>query len=645
MSLNKVVEKDVKKDLDLLLKWLYEAEASSAESNWRKEAMEDYKFYAGKQDYDEVLSALEEQNRPDSTYNKVKTKIDMLVGMAAQSKHECVTLPVGAEDAPLAELMSQVIKFYRRQLKISRKELEVFEHTVKCGRSLLHYSVGGNNPFSPEIKVKRVSGFDYFVDPRSKEYDLSDARYVFIESWLTAEEAEALFGKKAAEGGFDVGGSSGSSVERWLNDTREFRQGTSVFKPLFYDEINDTYRVVEAWYRKWVDVVWFIDPQVGTPQQLTPEEFEKYKEMVKEPLVGLKTKKQQVYYLIFSGDVLLEGGESPYTGLEETVKSGFPFVQCGAFKDEDENRWFGVVQVAKDPQRVLNTTRRQFVHLLQTLPKGMLKHEAGAVLNIEEYETESSKPNFHLEMMEGKMDRAEFVHQPPIFPVYQTLDQMFDVDIKDTMGIHDTLMGVQTTSREPGVSVRARQETNLAVLYPLFANYEEFRLESSRLLMYFIQRFVRDDVLIRIEGEKGAQMLQINSQMNPQVEGWNDISAGRFDLVVEEVAETATTRTYIAQILAEYAHNNPGAIPPDLILEYSNVPFSVKQQVKAFHEQQMMAQQKQQEAENAFKQRELEIKMLEAEAKMVAARRSANESKQEGKQKSQTQGQKKKGKA
>ena len=42
--------------------------------------MEDYRFYAGDQDTDEVKAALSSLNRPASVFNEVKPKIDMLIG-------------------------------------------------------------------------------------------------------------------------------------------------------------------------------------------------------------------------------------------------------------------------------------------------------------------------------------------------------------------------------------------------------------------------------------------------------------------------------------------------------------------------------------------------------------------------------------
>jgi hypothetical protein len=120
----------------------------------------------------------------------------------------------------------------------------------------------------------------------------------------------------------------------------------------------------------------------------------------------------------------------------------------------------------------------------------------------------------------------------------------------------------------------------------------------------------------RIEGQNGAMLMQVNTQMNPQVQGYNDITAGEFDVYVEEGIESTTMRMAIAQWLTDFAMNNPNLIPPDVIMEYSNIPFSVKQQVKNW-----IAMQQQREDE--FKMAELKLQERELDIKEKAATSAA----------------------
>ena len=576
------------------ISWLHDAENSTPETYHRDVAKDDYAFYAGEQDTAEVLEALKEQNRPASTYNEVKPKIDMLVGLAGQTRFDPDVNPTGKEDEALADLMKGTIMHYKKKTKLLRHESDCFEHTVKAGRSLLYFYIDKENPFKPKIKCKRIPTYNFKIDPRSIEYDLSDARFLFIDQWVSEEDIKAFW----------------PHVDPALIKNHA---GSAEY-PLFYNEQLDMYRVVEIWYRKWIELYWFINPLTGKPENLLPGDFSKFTkqledgvpvgqggEVVKyeEKLPYERSMMKKMHYMLFSDCFKLEGGVSPYNW------EGFPGILYGAYKNDDKNSWFGAITAMKDPQIALNTMRRQLSHLLQTLPKGLLMHEVGSILNVEEYEDRSADPSFHLELAKGGITKVKFVQQPQISPVYQMFDAQMSQGIKDAGGIQDEMMGIQKTSREPGVTVRMRQEANIAVLYILFQNYRDSRLESTRLLMSLIQQYVTESELIRIRGPEGMQLVEINSQMNPEVAGFNDISALEYDLEADETIENSTLRLSIAQILTDFSHNNPGSVPPDLILDYANLPMSAKERVR-----QVWEAMRQQEQDNKDADREVELLKL-----------------------------------
>jgi hypothetical protein len=556
---------------DKLLKWLRDSEVSQPETWYRKDSMEDYRFYAGRQDSNQALAALAAQDRPATVFNEIKPKIDMLVGLAAQSKHDPLVEPVGSEDGALAELCTGVLKHYRRKLNMSRRELECFEHSVKGGRSLLHFYVNTDNPFQPKISIKRFNGRNFYLDPESTEYDMSDARYLFLESWLSVDELKARWPD------FDISQYQGYVV------------GNNVDLPSFFNEARDKYRIVEAWYYKVEDTIWFQNPISNQVENLAPKAFAQFSKACKEgiplgpqgqpqkfePPDPVPGKKKNYYYRIFSGTHIMEEGPSPYNF------DGIPSVLYGAYKDEDTNAWFGAIKMMKDPQRAINTMRRQLSHLLQTLPKGILVHESGAILNIDEYERNSAKPGFHLELGMGGMGKYKFETQPTISPVYSQYSAECSQSIKDVGGIQNEMMGQETSSRTPGVTVKNRQETNLAVLFLLYDNFRESRINGDKILLKFCQQYTSEGEIIKILGPEGSQLVQINTQINPDVQGFNDIRIGDYDVAMSEMNETSTTRQAFASLLMEYSQNNPGVIPPDLILEYADAPYTAIQAVKA----------------------------------------------------------------
>ncbi len=565
------------KDKDLLLKldtWLRESEMSIPEMHWRESAEIAYDFYANRQDSKKVKQYLIDHKRPTSVYNEIKPKIDKLVGLADQVRRVPEVVPVGVEDEALAELMNGAFRHFRKKSGTADREIEAFEHGVKSGRSFLYFYIDNSNPFYPRIKTKRIPGRDVHVDPNSVEYKMDeDARFVSISRWFNREDISAYWPKFKDEI---------SRMAQW---------DMTQYVPRYFDEFKHLYRLVEMYYKVPEKVVWVLNPMTGEPEVLSVAEWKELEKSVKEGTFELPngkklTKlpdaipsvKKNVYYAIFSGSVMLEHGKSKY------AYDGYPIVLYGAYKDENENKWFSAIDTMIDPQKALNTMRRQLSHLLQTSPKGILKYEVGSILNIDEYDQHSSEPNFKLEIAKGMYDRVGFTNQPQISPIYGELDAMFRQAMKDDSGIQDVLMGKETSSRAAGITEQLRLESNIAVLFLLFKNFRESRVNGAKILLSMIQQYIKMPQMIRIEGPNGMQLAAINSQTNRQVEGFNDLSAGRFDLEIDEAAENATSRREIANVLSTYAQNNPGSIPPEVILEYMDVPLSVRTKVAQYNQ-------------------------------------------------------------
>jgi hypothetical protein len=401
-------------------------------------------------------------------------------------------------------------------------------------------------------------------------------------------------------------------------------QSSDGSSPTFYNAIENTYRITECWYKQTEEVYWVTNPITQQQEKISVEDFGKMKaamntgfrlpngQVVVDPnFSGIKRYATVYKYVIFSNYFIFEKGNSKYR------YEGFPAILYGGFKHDKENRWFGLITLMKDPQKGVNTMRRQMQHLLQTSPKGILLHEVGAILDIESYEKRSAEPNFHLEVSSGGIEKLRFTEQPTISPVYSQLmgeDKQF---MKDVSGVQNDTLGIQTYSREPGITTQLRQGQNIAILFVLLENFKKSRLLSTMLMFSFMQQFVTQERLIRIEGPEGQQILQINSQNNPESPGFNDITTGKYDFYVEEGIETVNTRNSMAQMLIDLSQNNPGSIPPDIIIEYSGAPFSVIQKIKQYSEG-IRQQQMQMEQQKLAAEKELEDSRMETQRYIAA---------------------------
>jgi hypothetical protein len=578
--------------LDKVTKWLQQTEGSDAEANWAVESEEDYDFYSGDQDDLETLEKLADAKRPALVYNEIKPKVDVVIGLAGQNRQLPSAFPVEHNDEALVELANGVIKFFRRDSGFADNEMVCFGHTVKSGRSLLHFFVDDENPFEPAIKTKFVHGRNFRLDPRSVCYDMSDARFLFIDFWYDKEEIKVKYPK------FDP-------------DLVTQLQSSNQSSPTFYNAIEDTYRVTECWYKETGEFYWIKNPVTGKSERVDKATFEVIKLKMRTGVTlpsgqalydpefdGIKRFGTVYKYVIFSNYIIFAQGVSKHRW------EGFPDVLFAGFQHDKDNRWFGLISAMKDPQIGVNTMRRQMQHLLQTSPKGILIHEVGVILDVDAYEKHSAEPNYHMEVAQGALEKVRFTDQPTISPVYGQLLDKDEQFIKDVSGVQNDTLGIQTYSREPGITTQLRQGQNIAILFLLLDNFKKSRMQATKLLFSFIQQYVTNERIIRIEGKNGQQLLQLNTQNDPTAPGFNDVSIGQYDFYVEEGIETVNSRNSVAQMLIDIGRNSPGAVPPDLIIEYSGAPFTVVQQLKQYTQQ---SQQAQQQAEQ--QKQELEFKM------------------------------------
>jgi hypothetical protein len=308
-------------------------------------------------------------------------------------------------------------------------------------------------------------------------------------------------------------------------------------------------------------------------------------------------------YIIFSNCFIFAQGVSTHNW------EGFPCVLFGGYKHDKQNRWFGAITLMKDPQKGINTMRRQMQHLLQTSPKGILIHEVGAILDIEAYESKSAEPNYHMEVSSGSLEKVRFTDQPTISPVYGQLIETDKQFMKDVSGVQNDTLGIQTYSREPGITTQLRQGQNIAILFILLDNFKKSRLQATKLLFSLIQQYISTERVIRIEGQGGQQLLQLNTQNDPKAPGFNDVTVGKYDFFVEEGIETVNSRNSLAQMLIDLSQNAPGTVPPDLIAEYSGAPFSIVQQLKQFSAQSQQSAQAAKQAEEAATAQMEQLKM------------------------------------
>lgn len=544
-------------DLSRFREWF--KQAAESRRDWDKEAEEDYLFYTGKQWGEGDLEQLKKQKRPAITINKVKPLINLLSGYQRLNRYEPEFLPRTAEDLPLAKIRKGVTKQIFDLNSYDYVESHVFQDGCLGGRGWFEvafeydYTQPHGEWYRGRAIIKRRSPFDIYVDPESREWDLSDAEYVADARWVGKERLKRHFPERAAD--------IDAAMEIRDRD-EEIRDET--FDHMWYLRERKKVRLVTMWYRE-------------------------HGAMVRETPMGARViPDERVRCVSFIGDLILEDIPSPYE------HGFFPFVPFTAYCTGEGDIPAGVVRDIKDPQREINKRRSQILHIINTMSNSGWKTKRGSLdeKNMKVLREMGSTPGIVLEF--GTEEPREIQPKPLPSGIAQ-IEQACAGDIREISGINESMLGAPQPANTSGKAMEIQQRQSITQIATLFDN---LRMAKRRILELLwgvggrkglVQQFYTEPYVLRIVGEDGkSEFLPVNQPvpaMSPMTGGpmvdpmgnpviaqtLNDLSAGEFDIVVSDTPATPSKRVADFYALLEAAKAGV-PIPPDLILEASDIP-------------------------------------------------------------------------
>lgn len=333
-------DKTVDDVLTTLVHYFDESEQNTVEARAESELHRDY--YDGVQLTDEEISTLNERGQPPVIDNKVKDKIDSLLGMEIEVRTDPKAFPRTPNHQEAAEAATDGIRFVADNNFLPMVKSEVGNNLFVEGTGVASVSVDQKGV----IRVKHIMWDRFFFDPHSRKKNFSDARYLGEAIWMDLDVAKARY--PDAEEEFD-----GSINEA----TSQFSE-TYADKPLskWVDPKRKRVRVLEIYYK---DREW------------------------KRAVIGR-----------FS---ILEG---PTTSvyIDDEGETSHNYVARSAYVDRNGCR-YGVVRRYKDLQDEHNKRRSKMLHLASNRNIVM---DAGAVDDINQAKEELKKPDGMVVVNPGK---------------------------------------------------------------------------------------------------------------------------------------------------------------------------------------------------------------------------------------------------
>lgn len=239
---------------------------------------DDFLFRLGKQWPDDKVQKLKEAGIKPVTDNRIQPNIFLLTGLERQNRSDFKAFPEGEEDTIKAEIASALFKDSIKKSDFGYKASEAFEDGVTCGESALElYLDNTHSLLNAKPQWKKIDSSSIFPEPGSREYDYSDARYLYkLTIDLSKDDLIALFPEKreilekANLTKLDVSTLAGDEKHSQPKDYPKDQKSSSGNELVNQEEQHGD--LLERYYKKWVQKHYVGDKQTGEIKEAETKE-------------------------------------------------------------------------------------------------------------------------------------------------------------------------------------------------------------------------------------------------------------------------------------------------------------------------------------------------------------------------------------
>lgn len=513
----------------------YKSAVEATQEN-RRDMIDDQRFAAGDQWPDDIKAM--RVGRPMQTVNRLPVFIDQIIGDARQNKVAIKVFAGEDGDVDAAQIYSGLIRSIENRSNADFAYDTALEQSATYGFGAWRIKTQyvDDNSFDQEIAIERIqNSLNVHFDPSSIQPDYSDAEYAIVVDSISKDEFKSRW-PKASESNFQ---------------TEHMQAGWSS---------GDNMQIAEYWYKERTQATLYLlaDGTTTTDEPTAPEVVIRKR----------KTEKCAIKMCIMSGAEILE--QADWAGKY------IPIIGVNGKEDIVDGKRIlrGIVRHAKDPQRMYNYWRTIDTETKALAPKapvmvstkqldgldGLWSSALSGNLPYLPYNPDPQAP-MPQRLNAGMQDRG--FEQAALLAV----DEM-----KATTGIYSAALGEQSNETS-GRAILARQREGDTANFAYIDNLSRAIRYSARVIIDLIPKIYDTERVVEIMGIDGQKKLErINTARvtdEGAIEQVNDLTTGRYDLVVDVGPSYTTKRIEALNMMVEIAKMNPAImqIAGDLVVK------------------------------------------------------------------------------
>ena len=534
--------------------------ANDADSNNRSEALEDLKFAAGDQWPVEIQNSRTLEARPCLTINKVDAYCRQIANQQRQQRPRMKAHGMNTEaDAHMADVISGIFRHIEVQSDADAAYDTAFDFAVRMGWGFFRITTDYRNDdsFDQEIYIKPVDNpFTVYFDPNSTMPDGSDAEKVLITTVMSKEAFRKQYPNADDGTGFVQRGTGDTNAE-WV--------------------MKEDIRIAEYFYveRETATLVMLSDGTTAYQDEITGE----IKLAMEEQGITIADKRPSVRKVVKW--VKLTGIEI----LEESVWAGkyIPIIPVYGqmLTVENKRKKFGLVRMAKDPQRMYNFWTTSITESVALAPKAKWLLAEG---QDEGHENEWAMANIKsMPVLRYKQKDIDGQPAPPpqrLQPEPPPQGLMaaaagITSDLQQVVGIFDPSQ--LPTGNISGKALQGQQQQVDMTNFHYYDNLTRSIRQCGRVILDLIPKIYDRERVLRIIGDDGKPELLTINRYGQDEDGvnrvLNDVTIGEYDVVMETGPGYNSKRSEAVDSMMAVIAADPTLMPQIGDLVFRNMDF------------------------------------------------------------------------
>lgn len=539
-----------------------------ADRDNRKRDQEDRQFYTGGENQWPAAAVKERraESRPCETYNRLPQFVKQVTGEIRQNKPAIKVLPVDDEaDPEIANIYSAIIRHIESNgdgHRVYAKETEkaVIGGVGWCRVKADYYD---DDSFEQELCIEGIPNPNAVVgDPDAREATRCDMSWAFVTELVSRKKFEAQY-PNAPVTDWDK---SDTNLSNWL-------QG-------------DFVRIAEYWTKEKTGTKKLYAFQMPDGSTKTLDEDEIRQQVASFEGIDPEASQGKIADVVEIGlsHLAAHGVDVQVKGVRDVpIFEVSSILMCGTDLLGERQKWpgkyiplvrvvgeeveagdtvfrYGLVHHAKPPQMAYNYARNAMMERHATSTKSpwliALKQIPDAFKHMWEKANVKNWP-FLPYNPAPDAPPPQRIAPPQIDAAAYQESMVASEDMKAVTGIYDASLGARSNETS-GVAIRNRTAQGDTATYVFIDNMEAMITAVGRILVDLIPYYYSNERVIRIIGEDGEiEKFEAINKLMPDGKKWNDISRGKFDVVVSTGPAYATRRAEMREALIDYARIDP----------------------------------------------------------------------------------------